>query len=176
MGPAAADLDDDRRVQPLQHDGVDVQEIDRQDRFGLSAQERAPRVVTPGRRRYPPGSQDLTDSGGGHTISEPAHLALDTNDTPGGVLRGEPDDQRHHIVRDRWAARCLGLAPLRGEQTAMPAQEGAGGDDPVYAQRFRQQPGQRGEYGPVRPVDPRLRVGPAKHRDFVAQREYLDVL
>ncbi|WP_194924330.1 hypothetical protein [Catenulispora pinisilvae] len=51
IGPSTADLDDDRRIRPFQHDGVDVQEIDRQDRFGLGGQERAPRVVVPRRRR-----------------------------------------------------------------------------------------------------------------------------
>jgi hypothetical protein len=40
----------------------------------------------------------------------------------------------------------------------------------------RQQPHERGEHGPVRPLEPRSRVGAAQDGDFVAQHEELDVL
>ena len=109
-------------------------------------------------------------------MSEPAQLALDANDTPVAVLGGEPDDQHHHILWDRWASRWLGLAPLRSKQATVPAQKGTGSDDPACTQRLGQQPGQRREHGPIRPTDPRPRARPTQHRHLVTQREYLDVL
>ena len=40
----------------------------------------------------------------------------------------------------------------------------------------RQQPYERGEHGPVRPLEPRSRVGTAQNGDLVAEHEELDVL
>ena len=50
------------------------------------------------------------------------------------------------------------------------------GDQAMATQRAGQALDERGEHGPVRPVQPRSRVGAAKHGDFVAQHEELDVL
>ena len=58
----------------------------------------------------------------------------------------------------------------------MPAQDGARGDQAMAAQRSGQPPDERGEHGPVRPLQARSGVGAAEHGDLVAQHEELDVL
>ena len=58
----------------------------------------------------------------------------------------------------------------------MPAQDGAGGDQPVHPQPHGQEPDQRGEDRPVGPVHPGPGMGPAQHGDLVPQHEQLGVL
>jgi hypothetical protein len=58
----------------------------------------------------------------------------------------------------------------------MPPQDRVRGDQAMATQRAGQALYERGEHGPVRPVQARSRVGAAKHGDFVAQHEELDVL
>ena len=58
----------------------------------------------------------------------------------------------------------------------MPAQDGARGDQAMATQRSRQPPDERGEHGPVRPLQAGSEGGVAQHRDLVPQHEELDVL
>jgi hypothetical protein len=46
----------------------------------------------------------------------------------------------------------------------------------MASQRSGQPPGERGEHGPVRPLQARFGVGAAQHGDLVAQHEQLDIL
>ena len=65
---------------------------------------------------------------------------------------------------------------LAGDQAAVPPQDGAGRDQPVYPQRSRQEPDQRGEDRPVGLVQWGPGIGAAQHRDLVPQHEQLGVL
>ena len=76
----------------------------------------------------------------------------------------------------RWPPRRLRLAPLRRNESAVPAQQRSRGDDPMPAKRFRQDPPERCEHGPVGPRQGWLRVRPVQDRDLVPQHEYLRVL
>ena len=58
----------------------------------------------------------------------------------------------------------------------MPAQDRVRGDQAMATQRSGQPPDERGEHGPVRPLQAWSRVGAAQHGDLVAQHEELDVL
>ena len=58
----------------------------------------------------------------------------------------------------------------------MPAQDRVRGDQAMATQRSGQPPHERGEDGPVRPVQARSWVGAAQDGDVVAQHEELDVL
>ena len=58
----------------------------------------------------------------------------------------------------------------------MPAQDGAGGDQPVPPQPDRRKPDQRSEDRPVGPVEPGPRMCAAQHGDLVPQHEQLGVL
>jgi hypothetical protein len=60
--PAVAVLDEHQDVQPLQADGVHVQEVDGEDPGGLGVQELPPgRAAAAWRRIDARGSQDLVD-------------------------------------------------------------------------------------------------------------------
>ena len=58
----------------------------------------------------------------------------------------------------------------------MPAQDGAGGNQPVRPQPCRQEPNERGEDGAVGPVEPGPGIGAVQHGDLVPQHEQLGVL
>jgi len=62
---------------------------------------------------------------------------------------------------------------LRG---AMPGQHGGRGHQPVATQIVWQNPGQRGEHRPVRPVQLRTGDPTAQHGDLAPQREDLGLL
>jgi hypothetical protein len=66
-------LNDERHIQSRQrHCAIDVEEIHRQDRRGVRAQEGAPAVVAHRRRRYPVGAQDLADGARADPVPEAA--------------------------------------------------------------------------------------------------------
>jgi hypothetical protein len=58
----------------------------------------------------------------------------------------------------------------------MPAQDRVRGDQAMPTQRLRQPPHERGEHGPVRPIQAWPWVRAAQDGDLVAQHEELDVL
>ena len=158
--PAGAVFDNERRVQTLQrHRAVDVQEIDGQDRLGLT-QERAPPFVADSWWRDTAGPEDVADSAGADSVAQAAQFALEAHHTPGAVFRREPDDQGDEIVRQWQTARWPGLGPLPGHHTAVPAKQRAGGDDQLATQRLRQDPSQRREHRPISRADQRFRGYP----------------
>ena len=58
----------------------------------------------------------------------------------------------------------------------MPAQDRVRSDQAMATQCSGQPPDERGEHGPVRPIQARSWVGPAQDGDLVAQQQELDVL
>jgi hypothetical protein len=105
---ATAVLDHHQDVDVAQEDGVDVGEVDGEDRVGLRGQELS--AGRPGplwggvdARRL----QDSSDGGGGDPLAESDQLALDASVTPRRVLPGHPQYQRLDGLRradDRVAA------------------------------------------------------------------------
>src|SRR2546430_4635000 len=81
--------------------------------------------------------------------------------SPAVVLGGEPRDQSSDLDADWLPSPSGGVGPLAGDQAAVPAQDGAGGDQPVHPQPCRQEPDQRGEDRAVGPVEPGPRIGTA---------------
>lgn len=53
-------------------------------------------------------------------MTEPTQLSLNPHRAPARVLCREPDNQRHHVMRDRRTTGRLGLAPLVRDPTPMP--------------------------------------------------------
>ncbi|WET76191.1 hypothetical protein P3102_18805 [Amycolatopsis sp. QT-25] len=72
MDPSGAMLDDERCVQALERDGVNVEEVDREKTVGLGTEERAPRVAAAVGRRYSVAAQDPADGEGGDAVPESA--------------------------------------------------------------------------------------------------------
>ena len=61
-------------------------------------------------------------------MTELEKLALDALIPPGGVLGGEPLDQRADLGTERRSARPVRIGPLPGDEAAVPPQNGAGCD------------------------------------------------
>ena len=95
---------------------------------------------------------------------------------PQPLFSGEPLDECGDLGADRRPSYPVRVGPFAGDQAAVPAQDGAGGDQPVCSQLCRQEPDQRGENGAVGPVEPGPRMGTAQHGDLVPQHEQLRVL
>ncbi len=68
------------------------------------------------------------------------------------------------------------IGPLAGDQAAVPAQDDAGGDQPVHPQPCRQEPDQGGEDGAVGPIQPGPGINAAQHGDLMPQHQQLGVL
>ena len=73
-------------------------------------------------------------------------------------------------------SRPVRIGPLPGDKATVPAQDGAGGDQPVHPRPCRQEPDQRGEDRAVGPVQPGPGIGAAQHGDLMPQHEQLRVL
>jgi len=69
-----------------------------------------------------------------------------------------------------------GVGPVAGDQTPVPSQHGARGDQAVHSQPRRQEPDQRSEDRAVGPVEPGPGAAAAQHGDLVPQHEPLGVL
>ncbi len=101
--------------------------------------------------------------------------SMDPLVAPGVVLGGEPGDERGELRADRRPSGLVRVGPFAGDEAAVPAQDGAGGDEPVRSQPGRQEPDQRGEDRPVGPVELRPGIGAAEDGDFVSQHEQFGV-
>src|SRR3954470_7428805 len=92
--PAAGVLDDEEPGQPVQGDGVEVEQVAREDRVGLGPQELGPGWSGPSGRGVDAGVvQDCPDGGGADLVAEAGEFAVDAAVAPGGVLGGQADHQ-----------------------------------------------------------------------------------
>ena len=159
-----ADLDHEEAVQALQgHRAVHVEEVGREPGRGLRVQELPPgRVGAPlGRRRDLQRLEDPADRRCADPVANLEQFTLDPLVSPAVVLRGEPLDEQGDLGADWRPSRPVRVGPLSGDQAAVPAQDCAGGDQPVRSQPSRQVPDQRGHHRPVGPVQPGPWMGPA---------------
>jgi hypothetical protein len=78
-------------------------------------------------------------------VTELEQLTLDPLISPAAVLSREPLDQPCDLGADRRPSHPVRVGPLPGDQAAVPAQDGTGGDQPVRPQPSGQVPDQRGE-------------------------------
>jgi hypothetical protein len=74
---------------------------------------------------------------------------------------GEPFDQSGDLGADPRPSCPVRVGPVAGDQTAVPTQDGAGGDQPVRPQLPGQEPDQRGADRAVGPVELGPRMCPA---------------
>ena len=89
--PATAVLDHHQDVEAAQEDGVDVGEVDGEDRVSLCGEELSPGWAGASRGGIDARSlEDLPDGGGGDLVAEADQLAVDAAVAPGRVLSGDP--------------------------------------------------------------------------------------
>ena len=87
-------LDDEERVEPVQGDRVEVEQVAGEDRLGLRSEELRPGRSGPPRRGVDAGGvQDFPDGGGADLVAEAGEFAVDAPVPPGGVLGGQAHDQ-----------------------------------------------------------------------------------
>ena len=179
MDLAAADFDHEQALQPLErHCAVQVEQAGGEHRGGLRAQELPPGCIgVPLRRRgYLQRLEDPPDRGRAHPVAELKQFALDPLIAPAVVLVGESLDERCDLGADRRPACPVRVGPLRGDQAAVPPQDGTWGDQPTHPQPPRQEADQRGEHSAAGPVQARPRIDAAQHGDLVPQHQQLRVL
>ena len=156
------------------------EEIARQDRLGLGAQELRPGRVCSSRRGVDPGIlQDFPHGRRRYLRSQADQLTVDPAVSPAGVLAGQPEDQGPDVPA---GGRSAGLAthgpggPAAANDVAVPAQDRVRGDQqpqPVPA-GFRYHGEQGREQCPVRPVQFRAaRLPPLQDGELVAQDQDL---
>jgi hypothetical protein len=116
-------------------------------------------------------------------VAEFEQLALHSAVSPARVLPRQSYDQPGEDVVDRWPSGPVRVGPPPAYEVAVPAQDGARGDQAVAPKCSGQPPDQGGEHGSVRPVQAWSRVGVAEHGDLVPEHgdlvpehEELDVL
>jgi hypothetical protein len=80
------------------------------------------------------GIEDATDGGCADLVAEFEKLALDPLVSLAVVLGGESLDERGDLGADWRPSRPVRVGPLTGDQTAVPPQDGSGGDQPVRSQ------------------------------------------
>jgi hypothetical protein len=155
-----------------------MEEVTRQHRRRLRAQELPPsRVgVSTWRRRDPQPPQNAADRRRPYPVTKVEQLALDSLVSPAVILPGHARDQRDHRLIDGPTPEMVGIGPLVGDQATMPVQDRARRDQAMLAQHRGQRPDQRGKHRSIRPVQARLRIGSAQHRDFVAQHQEFNML
>src|ERR1035438_5219820 len=159
---------------------IGCEEVARQDRLGLGAQELRPGCRGSPRRRVDSGVlQDLPCRRRRYLHSEAGQLAVNPAVAPFGVLAGQPEDQGPDVPA---SGRPAGLAaaglrrPAAAEDVAVPAQDRVRGDQEPEppAARFGYHSEQSREQSPVRPVQVRAaRLMSLQDRELVAQDQDL---
>ena len=97
--PAGGVLDDDERVEPVQRDGVQVEQVAGEDRLWLCAEELRPARSCPPRRGVDAGPvQDGPDGGGADPVAEAGELAVDAAVAPLGFSVARASSPRRRGV------------------------------------------------------------------------------
>jgi hypothetical protein len=172
--PAGHHLHHHQDVQAPQRNRVDVKEVGREQPGRLRPQERPPtRVATARCRAKTRTGEDPPNGTGADPIAQAEELTLNSPMSPSWILPGEPDDQRFDLVADRWTARPVRIRPMLLDESAMPRQHGARGNETMLSHPSGQQPGQRGQHRPIRPRQIRPADLAAQNCDLVTQNEQL---
>jgi len=89
--PTGGVLDDEERVEPVQGDRVEVEQVAGEDRLGLRFEELCPGRSGPSRRGVDSGGvQDFPDGGGADLVAEVGELAVDPPGLHPPWARGRP--------------------------------------------------------------------------------------
>jgi len=173
--PAGGVLDDEERLQPVQSDRVEVEQVAREDRVGMGPQELGPGWSGPSGRGVEAGAvEDGPEGGGADVDAETGELAVDGESAPWGAVAGFP---RLRFPRPLSKPDVrLSPHPAVSDQLAVPAQDGGRRDQEPESSVDREQSDEGGDQGAVGPGHWRAWRTPLNYGELVAQHEDLDVL
>jgi len=123
--PARGVFDDEERVQPVQRDRVEMEQIARDDRLGLRLEELRPgRPATPRRRVDARRVKDLPHGRGADLVAESDELTVHAPIPPGGIFGGQAHGQGADAGGDGWSACQHGRGrPAAAYELTVPAQD-----------------------------------------------------
>jgi hypothetical protein len=130
-------LDDEERVEPVEGDRVEVEQVADEDRVGLRLEELRPSRSGPPRCGVDSGGvQNCPDGGGADLVAEADEFAVDASISPRRILGGQAHDQGAQACGDGGSPGSDGLGgPAAGDELAVPAQDGGRGDEQSAASR-----------------------------------------
>ncbi|WP_329054799.1 hypothetical protein OG873_36240 [Streptomyces violaceus] len=105
---AGTHLHDEQDVQPLQADGVDVEEVGGEQTARLGLEEHGPLAAHQSlarSRAQACGTKDTTDGRRADPVPEAPQFSVDAPETPSGLLGAEPDGQVAQLFGDRRPTR-----------------------------------------------------------------------
>jgi len=166
MHGAGAHLQHEQRIQAVEPDRVEVEEVRRQELSGLSSEKRAPFLLGPPPWRGPePGlAQHPADGGRTEPVPEPTQLPVHTPIPPKGIFAPEPENQIAHLFTERGTPGMSAWVHLR-DQPSVPGEQRARRHDSLGAQPARQHPSENREHRAVRPRRLRNCDLTAQHRN-----------
>src|SRR3954452_11934007 len=108
--------------------------------------------------------QDGPDGGGADLVAESGEFAVDASVPPRRILGGQAHDQGAQASGDGRSTGPGGLGgPAVGDELAVPAQDGGGGDEQSEASADREQSGEGADQGAVGPAHLRARCASLEH-------------
>jgi hypothetical protein len=127
---SAGVFDDEERVEPLQGDGVEVEQVASQVRLGLRVKELGPGGPGPTRRRVDARRvENLPHGGGTDLVAESDKFSMHAAISPGGILGGQAHGEGADAGGDGRAACPHGRGgPLSADELTVPAQDRCRGD------------------------------------------------
>jgi len=127
---AGGEFDDEERVEAVQGDRVEVEQVAGQDAVGLGVEELRPGGTgSPWRGIDARGVEDGPHGGGADRVAESGEFAVHAAISPGGILGRQAHDQRADTGGDGRSACPDGLAgPSPADEVPVPAQDGGRGD------------------------------------------------
>src|SRR4051812_24557715 len=129
--PPGGNLHHDQHVQPAQRDGVDVEEVGREQPGHLRSQEGSPAGVDiTWRRADPGGAEDAADGAGADPVAKPDQFPLYPPVPPSRVLPGQPEDKVTYLVADPRASWSVRVGPMPADHPAVPGHQRAAEREP----------------------------------------------
>jgi hypothetical protein len=146
MDAPACELDEEEHVHPLQREGLDGEESDRDHALGLRPQKGTPgesgALAGGAEPRLP---KDLSHRRRRNGDAEAEQLARDPLAAPTRVLARQPEHQRAGLAADRRPPGATAVGPAPGDEAPMPPQQRCRRDDERRPARSRQQPTRGGK-------------------------------
>ena len=87
--------------------------------------------------------------GGAKADPHPCQFTLDPTVAPGGILLGQPEDDRHGAGGDARPTRAMGIDPFTPDEVPMPAEQGLGLHQEPASTPAIKQPTQSGEQSSI---------------------------